>query len=189
MLLVPLVADGEVIGLLLLGEKKPMAYDESHLQTLSVIIGALTVALTTNVLEHRITYLETVDRQTGLLNRQSFMQECYHCLEEEKQNGAIVLLDIDYMAQYNRRYTYQAGDLLLYQVAQIVLSERPEGSFVGRYQGDQLALLLPNFDGNAAYQMADTLRQRIAVAHLHDRQIAVSYTHLLGFWCWRQWPK
>lgn len=171
MLLVPLVADGEVIGLLLLGEKKPMAYDESHLQTLSVIIGALTVALTTNVLEHRITYLETVDRQTGLLNRQSFMQECYHCLEEEKQNGAIVLLDIDYMAQYNRRYTYQAGDLLLYQVAQIVLSERPEGSFVGRYQGDQLALLLPNFDGNAAYQMADTLRQRIAVAHLHDRQI------------------
>ncbi len=164
MVLIPLVAEGGTVGLLALGEKRSMVYEEHHLQTLAVIVGALSVALTNSLLERRIDYLEKIDTQTGLYSRSYFYQLCldYFDVESGKpEAGALVIADVDYMDQLNRRYGYKAGDRILQKTARIIHEMKPDGAQAGRYGGDQFVLLLPGINEEEAIVLAENIRQAV----------------------------
>ncbi|GBF35561.1 hypothetical protein DCCM_4690 [Desulfocucumis palustris] len=171
MVLVPLTAEGSVVGLLVLGEKRPMAYGEHHLQTLAVIVGVLSVALNNSLLERRIDYLEKIDTQTGLYNRGCFYQLCLDYFGDEPgkpETGALVITGVDYMDQLNRRYGYRAGDWVLQKVARVIHEMKPEGSQAGRYGGDQFILLLPGMNEEEAFVLAEDIRQAVGESRLPE---------------------
>ncbi len=171
LLLVPLVTEAGAIGLLVLGEKRPMAYDEHHLQTLAVIVGALSVALTNNLLERRITYLEKIDTHTGLYNRTYF----YRCCRDYYSGGttgaggmALIIADVDYMEQLNRRFGYRAGDKVLQKMAQIIHGLKPEEALAARFGSDEFALLLPGMEEEDAFSMAESIRESVAACRFPE---------------------
>lgn len=171
LLLAPLVTEAGAIGLLVLGEKRPMAYDEHHLQTLAVIVGALSVALTNNLLEKRISHLEKIDNYTGLLSRSYFYRCCrdYYTGETSGvENMALVIADVDFMEQINRRFGYRAGDKVLRKIAQIVHGLKPKEALTARFGGDEFALLLPGVEEEHALILAESIREAVAAFHFPE---------------------
>lgn len=167
LLVVPMVAEVGILGVLVLGEKRPMFYEDHHLQALSVIVGSLSMALANNLLKKRNSQREKLDLQTGLFNRHHFYSACRDFWEGEGETppGAVVIFNIDYMAQLNRRFGNPAGDMVLLETAKIIYSLMPEGSLAARYDGDGFALLLPGLSGEEALNVAENIR--VAVREYH----------------------
>jgi diguanylate cyclase (GGDEF)-like protein len=166
MLLVPLVTGEGAAGLLALGEKRPMAYDEHHLQTLAVIVGALSVALTNNLLKKRIGCLEIIDIHTGMYNRSYFYRRCrdyFAAGSAGAGNMALIIADVDYMEQLNSRYGYLAGDRVLQNTAQIIIEHKPEEALASRFGSDEFALLLFGAGEEDAYNLAENIREAVVL--------------------------
>lgn len=167
MLLIPLAAGVDTLGLLVLGEKRPMAYEQHHLQTLSVIVGTLSVTLANNLLKKRIARMEKVDLLTGLVNRPHFYNLCNEILSRDDgpEAAAVALMDIDYMGQLNGRFGSRAGDRVLMETGKIILAHAPEGSLVARYDGDGFILLMPGAGEEEALNIAEEIRLSVKEHH------------------------
>ena len=120
-----------------------------------------------HLMEHknRLEDLSSRDGLTGLYNRREFEDR----LREEVQRArryskplSVLILDIDHFKDVNDRYGHQAGDEALIAVADLIrLSARPM-DVVCRYGGEELAVILPETDGNGAAIVAERIRASVA---------------------------
>ena len=90
------------------------------------------------------------------------------------------MVDIDHFKQVNDTSGHAVGDQVLQQVAEHCRQELRETDVVGRYGGDEFAILLPESDPVAAAQVAERLRQRIARQPLNTTTGPVAVTISLG---------
>jgi len=112
--------------------------------------------------------LETIsylDGLTGIPNRRKFdtvLENEWKRCERTGQVLTLMMLDIDYFKPFNDRYGHLQGDDCLKTVAKTIenLLGRP-GDFVGRYGGEEFAIVLPGTDGAGAQQLADIMLNRI----------------------------
>ena len=108
----------------------------------------------------------THDGLTGLANRRSFD----HAIEREFRRSmrtgrpvSIILMDLDYFKGFNDYYGHPAGDDCLRTVAHTVEGcARRAGELVARYGGEEIALILPGYDQQQAYHMAETIRLAVS---------------------------
>lgn len=96
------------------------------------------------MIEKRLAYEEEYDRETGLLNRESFKHKLLsHLSENPDTKGAMVmwtLEDIDYV---NNAYGYSVGDECIKTVGK-VLSEMDQNEvFVSRYANNKYVTFIP----------------------------------------------
>lgn len=105
------------------------------------------------------------DGLTGLYNRREMQRILKEQIEKCKQYGetaSLILFDIDHFKTVNDTYGHQVGDDVLRWMARLVQEMvRPEDK-VARYGGEELAVILPGLDSEAAFQIADRLRITIA---------------------------
>lgn len=163
-MILPLKADEQVLGLLVLGDKDPKVYTESHFELLSSMIGVLNISLLPGILKNRIAYLETRYSLTGLLNRQTLLGKAYEIFEEEEIVGAI-LIGIDNMSLYNARYSYSKGDKLIKEVAKLASNFKIKDGLVGHYEGDKILFLLPKITSKEALEFANYFCRLVSNHH------------------------
>ncbi|UZX16674.1 GGDEF domain-containing protein [Thermus sp. PS18] len=99
---------------------------------------------------------------TGLPNRRALemaLEREAARVERGEAPFALVLLDLDDFKQVNDTYGHQEGDRLLKEVAQYLVAHVRQGDLVGRWGGEEFALLLPKTPGEEAVQVAERLRQ------------------------------
>lgn len=99
---------------------------------------------------HRLAFYDSI---TGLPNRTFLQQEANKLLlhlQQEQQQLAVVVIDLDRFRQFNDSMGLPAGDELLQQIAQRLRSFRQQGGIVGHLSCDDFILLQP-------YQMVDEL--------------------------------
>jgi len=85
------------------------------------------------------------DFLTGLLNRRAFLYLAEkECLRSKRYGQALTLcyIDLDHFKQVNDTMGHEAGDQLLQDVSQAMLSQVRTTDLVGRLGGDEFALLL-----------------------------------------------
>ncbi|MES9942887.1 MAG: diguanylate cyclase [Candidatus Thiodiazotropha sp. 6PLUC2] len=109
-------------------------------------------------------FLATRDSLTGCLNRRAFFKKFDHLFSIAKtQNRSLIfiMVDIDRFKFINDHYGHANGDKVIKYVSEILsTNSRPE-DVVGRYGGDEFALVLPDALMDEALAIAERLRMDI----------------------------
>jgi diguanylate cyclase (GGDEF)-like protein len=78
------------------------------------------------------------------------------------------MIDIDHFKRINDRFGHSAGDRVLRRVAQTLKTHSRRYDVVGRWGGEEFALLLPSTPLDIARRVAERLRQAVAVLRFPD---------------------
>lgn len=130
--------------------------------------------------------LERATRQdglTGLFNRNTFVELTQRELDRAQRQGSptsVLLLDLDHFKHVNDTWGHPAGDAVLRHVATLAASTVRSTDLVGRLGGEEFIVLLPNTSAQAAYHLAEKLRQRIASTPVQWEHITIPITTSLG---------
>ncbi len=108
--------------------------------------------------------LATVDSLTGALNRRAFFQRFKPAFREAQESGSpltCIMLDIDHFKSVNDRYGHAAGDRVIRRVAEILADHVRPSDLVGRYGGEEFAVVLPGLEVSQAESVGERLRASI----------------------------
>jgi diguanylate cyclase (GGDEF)-like protein len=105
------------------------------------------------------------DDCTGLYNRRYLFRRLEQEMQHTRRQGvpiALAVIDVDDFRQYNNRYGHLAGDVVLETVARALRSSVRKGDIVGRWGGEEFALILPGADANEALAVTERVRRQIS---------------------------
>jgi diguanylate cyclase (GGDEF)-like protein len=109
----------------------------------------------------------TRDPLTEVFNRRSFEESLdreFATAGKHQWPLSVVFVDLDHFKNVNDGHGHQAGDLMLKEVANVLLSSLRDTDIVARYGGDEFVLLLPGVDAELAKRVAtriiDSARSR-----------------------------
>ena len=87
---------------------------------------------------------------------------------------AILMVDVDHLKRINDTCGHAAGDCVLKEVVDRVMSALRPSDLVARMGGDEFAIVTPDTDLNGAIQIAERLRARIGDAPNEGIAVTVS---------------
>ena len=108
--------------------------------------------------------LANTDYLTNLYNRRRFFITAEKIYTEAVRTGypiSITLLDLDYFKQVNDTHGHMIGDQVLIHVAHLIRDHCRENDMAARYGGEEFAILHPNIDGQATFQVVDRIRENV----------------------------
>ena len=108
--------------------------------------------------------LANTDYLTNLYNRRRFFitaEKIYTEAVRTEYPISITLLDLDYFKQVNDTHGHMIGDQVLIHVAHLIRDYCRENDMAARYGGEEFAILHPNIDGQATFQVVDRIRESV----------------------------
>lgn len=109
----------------------------------------------------RLRQVMTQDRLTGLLHHTSLKQQLAQSLALTKREGralSFAMLDIDHFKRVNDRYGHPVGDRVIKSLAKLLRSRVRQSDVVGRYGGEEFAVVLHGATPEAALKTLDRIR-------------------------------
>jgi two-component system cell cycle response regulator len=105
------------------------------------------------------------DSLTGLSNRRYLREALDLELSRSARYGRTVsfaMIDVDHFKQLNDTYGHQAGDHVLVRLSALLMQSVRKNDIVGRYGGEEIALILPETGLHGARILAERIRIAIA---------------------------
>ncbi len=119
--------------------------------------------------------LEVVSREaetdglTGLGNRKA-LDRVLACAiadaENEQVPMSLLMIDVDHFKRFNDSYGHAVGDEVLRLLAKVLKARVKGADFVGRYGGEEFAIVLPKTGLDGAMAVAERIRADLAARHL-----------------------
>jgi diguanylate cyclase (GGDEF)-like protein/excisionase family DNA binding protein len=171
-IVVPLIADGEVLGALNMSRMggADAEFSEADFQLVQLFAAQAAVALRNADAHHAMSKRAETDALTGLLNHGAFQRDIARAVDESADRGplAVLMMDLDRFKAYNDRHGHPAGDELLKRIAAALRSTARTDDGVYRYGGDEFAVILPATGVEDARVVADRLRRAVAALSATD---------------------
>ncbi|MFB9688998.1 sensor domain-containing diguanylate cyclase [Amycolatopsis plumensis] len=101
------------------------------------------------------------DQRTGLLNAAAWHEQAERALERARGRIAVLMIDLDWFKRINDTHGHPVGDDVLAEVATALTRAVRRGDTVGRYGGEEFAVLLPDVDEAEVRAIAERIRLRI----------------------------
>jgi diguanylate cyclase (GGDEF)-like protein/excisionase family DNA binding protein len=168
---VPLIADGEVLGALNVSRVggAEVAFSESDFELVQLFAAQASIALRNAYTHHAMSQRAETDALTGLGNHGAFQQELGRRVEEAASGStdkarrlAVLMMDLDLFKSYNDRHGHPAGDALLHETATAIYGAARSEDRVYRYGGDEFALILPGSTVAEAARVGERIRAAVA---------------------------
>ncbi|PWH15224.1 MAG: hypothetical protein DDG60_06285 [Anaerolineae bacterium] len=158
---------GEREGVLAVASYTAGMFDRTDLELLENLAQHTALALHNANHHAEVEFKAQLDSLTNVYNHASIIRILERELEKAHAAGkplSLIMLDIDYFKQYNDTYGHQTGDEVLVQLAQTIKRNIKSTDAVGRWGGEEFAIILPNASGAQALQVA--MRLQIALRNL-----------------------
>ncbi len=110
------------------------------------------------------------DGLTGLLNHSTLIQRIESEVSRACRFGGTLscaMLDVDRFKQINDSHGHAAGDRLLRSLSLFLKQRLRRSDIIGRYGGDEIAVLLPHTDSATAHQVVSGICQSFAQIRHH----------------------
>jgi diguanylate cyclase (GGDEF)-like protein len=124
---------------------------------------------------HQIAYLDPVTQLPNSIAAEREMKRAMQQSQRTKEMFSILFIDGDNLRLYND-ISYSAGDNMLKQLSELLLSHLRPGDFIARWRvGDEFLVLLPATIQDEAFVVAERLRSEVeAQSKLWEIPITIS---------------
>lgn len=172
-LCVPMMAQGEALGILHLTASQPEEITANQRVLAETVAEHIALAIANLKLRETLKNQSIRDPLTGLFNRR-YMEESLtrelHRAERNQQTLSVIMLDVDHFKRLNDTFGHEAGDLVLQSLGQFLRSMMRSSDIACRYGGEEFMLLLPEADLEVSRQRAEQIRTGIKQIHLEYRR-------------------
>ncbi len=133
-----------------------------------------------------LNYYMTTDSLTGLLNHSSILQKLDIQLTRAQFSNeflSFIMIDIDHFKKINDSYGHVVGDEVLKKLSTLFLSQLRSQDSVGRYGGEEFALILPGSNLKDSQKIVDNLREQFSQYHFRANNTDFFVTFSAGISC------
>lgn len=159
---IPMVVYSDVIGVINVTNKTGgRLFSDEDVEMLRAVADQAAVAVN----KAQLWDMAVTDSLTGLFVRRYFM----HKLQEEivraeryKKVLSVIMADLDQFKSINDRYGHAVGDRVLKSMGSFLEKSVRDVDTIARYGGEEFVVLLPDADKEAAFSLAERLRESMA---------------------------
>lgn len=169
---VPLIVQGELIGVLNLSHSRPKTFQEDQARILSLIASQAASVIQRLLMFEEMSRLAITDELTSLYNRRYFLKRLREEIDRSRryeQQFSVIFIDVDHFKPLNDTHGHALGDRVLQELAGQLRKCARGTDLVARYGGDEFIVLLPMTDVERAVRVGERLRQQVA-AHTFCRR-------------------
>lgn len=164
-IVVPLFHRDEIMGTLTTMNRFDQDdFSWRDVELLETIASQAAIAIENARLFDEIQWLATTDDLLGINNRRHLFELGRLEVERARRYGhplSAIMLDIDHFKMINDTHGHGVGDQVLRQIAQGCLQSIREFDILGRYGGEEFAIVLPQTASAKARKTAERLRMYI----------------------------
>jgi diguanylate cyclase (GGDEF)-like protein len=170
----PLTVSQESIGYLVASGIEEKDRDKFHILSQQFLTG-----IKRSILYKKVQELSITDSLTQLFSRRHFLERLKEEFKRSKKfrlNTSFFMIDIDKFKNFNDRYGHLVGDAILRDISRTVKETVRQIDFVGRFGGEEIAVVLAETDRDQARFAAERLRQAIEnnVIKVYDEELRVT---------------
>ena len=172
LLSVPLIVQGELIGVLNLSHPRPKAFSEDHLRMLILIAGQAASVIQRLLMYEEMALLAITDEVTGIWNRRHFLQRLQDEIDRARRYGlcfSVAMIDLDHFKVINDAHGHAVGDRILADMGRLLRKIARASDVPARYGGEEFVILMPMTDPEHGWMAAERLRAAIG-DHIFPRR-------------------
>lgn len=177
---VPLFGGGEMVGIVVVADKRPNFFSYDNYKLLQMLASHLGLAIANATLHSRVKHLANKDQVTGLYARHYLDKQINKQLRNDSC-GSLIVIDIDLFKKINDTFGHQAGDRILKQVGAVIQSSIREADIAARWGGEEFAIYLPQLTVAQAMKVAERIRTRV----VEETEPAVTISCGIAEWNWQ----
>jgi diguanylate cyclase (GGDEF)-like protein len=163
-LLVPMIAHGKTIGVLLAESPKQGYFTSKDEKMVSVVARSAAMAIDNAMLHRKMEELTITDELTGIYNYRHFTQK----LKEEQRRAerynsplSLIMLDVDWFKKFNDTYGHEVGNIVLKGMTGVIKKCIRDVDILARYGGEEFVVLLPQTPKVEVSRIGERIRQQI----------------------------
>lgn len=182
---VPLLAQNNIIGLLFLQMKdagnvsmerltQQIAENEFLIEN---IAGHISLAIANMKLQEALKIRSIRDSLTGLYNRSYMDESLYRDIDRANRKNislAVIMIDLDHFKSINDTFGHEAGDLVLVEVAKLLMSHTRRSDIVCRYGGEEFLMTLYDVSEEEAFERCEQIRKAIRDVNIFFGETLIS---------------
>lgn len=165
---IPMIVYSDVIGVInVTNKKKGKEFTDEDVEMLKAVADQAAVAVN----KAQLWDMAVTDSLTGLYVRRYFMvklQEEIHRTERYSKRLSVIMADLDRFKKINDTYGHDAGDRALKAISMFLQKNIRDVDVIARYGGEEFVMLIPDADKEAAFCLAERLREELAKVTIEE---------------------
>lgn len=178
----PLVADGQVVGALILSRRQERDWSISDRRLIAFSAEELSAALARAFAFEEAEVRASIDALTGLPNRR-YLEELLATVGPRRRSGdrlGALMIDLDHFKRLNDKYGHATGDRVLRAVGERISAAVRADDTPTRYGGEEFAVVLRRADPGQAVEVAERIREQISLMSTADLGVHERVTVSIG---------
>jgi len=143
----------------------------------TIVVNAGFILLTKEKDDAILRTAATIDQLTNISNRHTFLEESNKCIakaRDDKQPVSMLMFDIDNFKYVNDEFGHMVGDQALTEIAALVKRIMEGCQMVGRFGGDEFAVLLLGSDEAASDEKSRQIIEIIKNYRFTTKQVELA---------------